>query len=186
MDRIADRRLDLVALKIGYKSQEEKLRGAVLGQFPKITTGFSQARDTTNVGTSGFSITIGLPFFDRNQGQIAVESATREQLFNEYIDRLFEAQSKIAKVRADAESIFLQIKATESYLETQKKLVATYHQALLQGNADVLTYYNARDELIATYISLLDLQLKLIDQFMALEIASGVYLEQVHDMEASR
>ena len=183
---IAHRRLDLVALKMGYKSQEERLRAAVLGQFPKITTGVSQARDTTNVVSSGFSITIGLPFFDRNQGQIAIESATREQLFNEYVNRLFTAQSNIAKRRADAESISLQIKATESYLETQKKLVAIYYRALLQGNADVLTYYNARDELIATDISLLSLQLKLIDQFMALEIASGAYLEQNQDKEALR
>lgn len=186
MDGIADRRLDLVALKIGYKSQEERLRAAVLGQFPKITTGFSQARDTGNVVTRGFSITIGLPFFDRNQGQIAIERATREQLFDEYVARLFEAQSNIAKLRADMESISQQIKATEAYLPTQEKLVSTYYDALLQGNADALTYYSARDELIATHISLLNLQLQLIDQFMALEIASGEYLWQAQNREAAK
>ncbi|MFZ0927183.1 MAG: TolC family protein [Syntrophobacteraceae bacterium] len=178
MNGIADRRLDLMALKIGYKSQEERLRAAVLGQFPKITTGFSQARDNTNVVSGGLSITVGLPFFDRNQGQIAIQRATRQQLFDEYVSRFFEAQSDIAKLRADIESISSQIKATEAYLPTQKELVETYHNALLQGNADVLSYYNARDELIATHISLLNLQLQLIDRFMALEIASGEYLWQ--------
>ncbi len=186
MDGIPDRRLDLLALRIGYRSQEERLRAAVLGQFPRITTGFSQARDNSNVVSSGFSVTIGLPFFDRNQGQIAVERATREQLFDEYIDRLFEAQSNIARLRANLESTDTQISATETYLATQKKLVATYHNALLQGNADVLTYYNARDELIATNISLLNLQLQLVDQFMALEIASGEYLGQSHSSEGSK
>lgn len=186
VDGIAGRRLDLVALKIGYKSQEERLRAAVLGQFPKITTGFSQARDTGNVVTRGLFIAIGLPFFDRNQGQIAIARATREQLFDEYGARLFEAQSNIAKFRANMESTHQQIKATEAYLPTQKQLVETYYDALLQGNADVLTYYNARDELIANHISLLNLQLQFIDQFVALEIASGKYLGQAQNSEASK
>ncbi len=186
LGRIPDRRLDLVALKIGYKSQEERVRAAVLGQFPRITLGLSRAGDTGNVVTGGFSITIGLPFFDRNQGQIAIERATREQLFDEYVARLFEAQSNIAKLRADIESISRQVKATEAYLPTQTKLVATYHDALLQGNADVLIYHNARDELIATHISLINLQLQLIDRFMALEIASGVYLWQAQSGEAPK
>ena len=183
---LADRRIDLVALKIGYRSQEELLRAAVLGQFPRITTGVSLARDTSNVVTGGFSITIGLPFFDRNQGQIAIQRATREQLFDEYVARLFEARSNIARLKADMQSITRQIKATEAYLPTQKRLVATYYEALQQGNADVLTYYNARDEFIATRISLLNLQLQLIDQFIALEIESGEYLWQAREKESPR
>ncbi len=177
-DEIADRRLDLVALKMGYQSQEERLRAAILGQFPKITIGTSRARDTGNVITHGFSIGIELPFFDRNQGPIALEKATRERLFDEYIARLFEAQSDVAEFRADMVSISRQIKATESYLPAQNELVGTYYEAMLQGNADALTYYNARDELIATRISLLSLQVRLVDRFVALEIASGAYLWQ--------
>lgn len=175
---IEGRRLDLLALRIGYESQEARVRGAVLGQFPRITTGFSQARDTGNVVTRGVSLTLSLPVFDRNQGRIAVESATREQLFDEYAARLFEAQSNIAKFRSDMESISRQVKATEAYLPTQKQLVETYYNALLQGNADVLTYYNARDELIATRISLLSLALQSIERFIALELEWGGYLWQ--------
>ncbi len=176
MDGLVQRRLDLMALETGYRSQEERVRAAVLGQFPSISTSLSQARDTGNVVTRGFSITIGLPFFDRNQGRIAIERATREQLFDEYAARLFGAHSDIAKLRADIEAIAGQVKATEAYIPIQEKLVQTYHRALLQGNADALTYYNARDASIATQISLIDLQLQLIDRFIALEIASGQYL----------
>jgi hypothetical protein len=57
-------------------------------------------------------------------------------------------------------------------------LVDTYYRALLQGSADVLTYYNKRDELIAAQIALLDLQMQLIDQMIGLEIAAGKYLGQ--------
>ena len=183
---ISDRRLDLIALKRGYQSQEERLRAAVLGQFPKISTGFSQARDTGNVVSRGFAITIGLPFFDRNQGHIAIESATRKRLFDEYTDRLYQARSDIAKLRANMESIADQIQATQAYLPTQKQLVSTYYEALLEGNADVLTYYNARDQLIASHIALLNLQIQLIDQYIALEIASGEYLWQAPEQEVAQ
>src|SRR5207248_1406426 len=37
------RRLDLVALKRGYESQDETLRAAILAQFPKISLGFNAA-----------------------------------------------------------------------------------------------------------------------------------------------
>ena len=40
-----ERRLDLLALKKGYESQDEKFRAAVLAQFPKINLGVSEARD---------------------------------------------------------------------------------------------------------------------------------------------
>lgn len=186
LDGLDSRRLDLMALKIGYQSQEEAVRAAVRGQFPKITLGGQQARDTSDVVTAGPSATIDLPIFDRNQGQVAIERATRQQLFDEYASRLFLARSDVASFRAEMESINSQIRATEAYLPTLEQLVATYHNALLQGNADVLTYYNARDELVATHISLLSLQLQLIHRFLALEIAAGAYLWQAPEREAPK
>lgn len=179
MKGITERRLDLLALKMGYESQEELVRAAILGQFPRITTGFSQARDTGNVVTSGFSVTIGLPFFDRNQGKIAVERATRKQLFDEYMDRLFEARSNIAKLCANIGSIQDQVTAAKAYLPTLKNLVDTYYRALLQGSADALTYYNKRDEMIGAQVALIGLQLQLVDQVVALEIAAGEFLGDI-------
>ena len=61
----------------GYRGQEVRLRAGILQQFPKINIGFLRAGDNTNVITTGFGVTIDLPLFDRNQGAIAVEDATR-------------------------------------------------------------------------------------------------------------
>ena len=58
----------------------------------------------TPVGTTGFSISLAIPLFDRNQGKIAIEKATRAQLFDEYMARLFEARSTIATTLADLRS----------------------------------------------------------------------------------
>lgn len=174
---LEDRRLDLLALKLGYESQEARVRAAILRQFPKINIGFSQLRDTGNVVTSGFGITIDLPVFDRNQGQIAIERATREQLFNEYVDRLYKARSNIATILADMNSVRKQIDTTQESVQTLKSLVQTYYTAFLEGNADVITYYNARAELVSRQIDVFRLKQTMADLGIALELVTGRYFD---------
>jgi cobalt-zinc-cadmium efflux system outer membrane protein len=173
---LEERRLDLLALKNGYQSQEEKLRAAILSQFPKISIGFSHAGDTSNVITTGFGITIELPLFDRNQGAIAIEKATRVKLFDEYVARLFEARGEVARILANMHSLRREIEASGESISTLQTLVESYREALLQGNADVLTYYNARADLITRRMELVDLKRQLADMHVALEIATGRYL----------
>jgi len=173
---LEQRRLDLLALRSGYRSQEEKLRAAVLSQFPKISIGFAHAGDTSNVITTGFGVTIDLPLFDRSQGNIAVEKATRTKLYDEYVARLFEARGEIARALADMNSLQHQIDAAEASLPILQNVVDSYRRALLQGNADVLTYYNARADLTARRMELFDLKRQLTDLEIALEIAAGEYL----------
>jgi outer membrane protein TolC len=175
---IEDRRLDLLALKMGYQSQEERLREAIIAQIPKINIGFSHASDTTHVITTGFTVAIDLPIFNRNQGRVAIAKATRQQLFDEYTSRLFTTRANIARLLTDISSFRQQIKSVEKSIATQKNLVQVYNRALLEGNADVLTYYNARDQLISQTLDLLTLERNLADQAVALEIASGTYLDK--------
>ncbi len=173
---IEERRLDLLALRSGYQSEEERLRAAILAQFPKISIGFSHAGDTSNVITTGFAVTIDLPLFDRNQGAIAIEETTRAKLFDEYVARLFEARGEVARILANMNSLQRQIEASEESISTLQNLVESYRVALLQGNADVLTYYNARADLITRRTELIDLKRQLADMHVALEIAAGRYL----------
>jgi cobalt-zinc-cadmium efflux system outer membrane protein len=177
LDGIEDRRLDLLALKLGYESQEARVRAAILAQFPRVSIGFSQLRDTTNVVTSGFGITIDLPVFDRNQGHIAIERATRKQLFDEYVDRVYKTQSDIATILADIQSVNQQIYTTQETVKTLQRLVDTYYKAFLEGNADVISYYNARNELTFKQIDVFKLKQTLADLEIALEIAAGRYLD---------
>jgi outer membrane protein TolC len=177
LKNIQSRRLDLVALKMGYQSQEERVREAILAQIPKITIGFAHGSDTTHVITSGFTVAIDLPIFNRNQGNIAIQRATRQQLFDEYLSRLFTARADVARLLANLASLRQQIGSMRQSIQTLKRLVQTYHRALLEGNADVLTYYNAWDTYISRTLDLITLQRHLADQRIALEIAAGAYLE---------
>jgi outer membrane protein TolC len=174
---LEERRLDLLALKSGYQSEEDRLRAAILAQFPKINIGFMRARDNSDVVSTGFGITIDLPLFDRNQGAIAVENATRTKLFDEYVARLFETRADVARIFANMDSLQRQIEAAGNAIPILENVVQSYRIALLQSNADVLTYYNARAELTTKRLEVLDLKRQLADLHVALEIATGRYLD---------
>ena len=176
MNGLEDRRLDLLALKKGYESQEAQVRTAILSQFPKINIGLNHARDTGNVITTGFAASIDLPFFDRNQGQIALERAGRKQLFDEYINRVFEARSKIATISADMKSLKKQIESTEQSFQISAHLLKTYKKALEEGNADILVYNTARDETDNLQLKILQLKRDLSDMGIALETSAGEYI----------
>lgn len=173
---IETRRLDLLALRRGYESQEQTLRAAVLSQFPKIVLGFHQASDNTGVQSTGLGVTVDLPIFDRNQGNIAIQTSTRQQLFDEYVSRIFEARSAVAQSLTDIRSITEQIAAAEVAIPLLQELVKTYDQAIGEHNVDVLSYYAAQNDLAQKRIDLLKLKQLLMDNKIALEIATGRYL----------
>jgi outer membrane protein, heavy metal efflux system len=175
-DGLESHRLDLLGLQQGLESQDATVRAAVLTQFPKMSAAFVKASDTTNVHTTGFNVAIDVPIFDRNQGVIATERATRQRLRDEYNQRMFEARSDIATAIADIRSLGRQIAAAEEALPLLEKLVASAQTAIEQGNADVLSYYTARSNLLQKRIQLIKLQEQLLEAHTALEIASGRYL----------
>jgi outer membrane protein TolC len=175
-DGLESRRLDLRGLQQGLESQDATVRAAVLAQFPKMSAAFVKASDTTNVHTTGFNIAVDVPIFDRNQGVIATERATRQRLLDEYRQRIFEARSDVATAIADVRSLNRQIAAAEEALPLLEKLVASAQTAVDQRNADVLSYYTARSNLLQKRIQLIKLQEQLLEANTALEIASGLYL----------
>jgi outer membrane protein TolC len=176
LDNVESRRLDLLGLRQGLESQDATVRAAVLAQFPKLSVGFSKASDTTNVHTTGFAVAIDVPIFDRNQGVIATERATRQRLRDEYNQRVFEARSDIAVAMADIRALNRQIAAAEEALPLLEKLVSSAQSAVEQRNADVLSYYTARSNLLQKRIQLIKLQEQLLEAHTALEVASGRYL----------
>jgi outer membrane protein, heavy metal efflux system len=175
-DNLESQRLDLLGLQQGIESQDAMVRAAILAQFPKMLVAIVPATDTGNVHTTGFNVTVDVPIFDRNQGVIATERATRQKLRDEYNQRVFEARSDIATAIADIRSLDRQIAAAEEALPLLEKLVESAQAAIDQRNADVLSYYTARSNLLQKRIQLIKLQEQLLEAHTALEIASGRYL----------
>ena len=99
---LANRRPDLVALKMGYRSADENVRTAIIGQFPTLVLGAQWDQDNGNVRNGGPTAQFDLPIFDRNQGQIAAARATRLVLHAQYQARL---DAAVGTVRALAVQI---------------------------------------------------------------------------------
>jgi outer membrane protein TolC len=166
-------RLDLLALRLGYESEESKVRSAVLSQFPKISVGVAAARDTSNVISLGPSVTLDLPLFDRAQGRIAIEQATRQQLFDEYVSRTFEARSDIARLRSELTSVAQRIEATDAYVKRLQSLQQTYAAAVQRGDADVLNLHQVQSTLADTTLDALRLRQEQAELIIGLEVAQG-------------
>jgi cobalt-zinc-cadmium efflux system outer membrane protein len=177
---LEQRRLDLVALRHGYESQEAAVRAAVLNQFPKISFGPTFSRDVENIDSAGFGISIQLPFFDRNQAKIAAERATRQKLFDEYVSRIFESRSAIAVLVDRIHFLDKQIAAAQAAENNMQRLMETYHEAAVSGRADILTYYSVRTDWTAARLKTVQLKEQLAEAMIALELASGMY--QVSDI----
>jgi outer membrane protein TolC len=167
------RRLDLVALTLGYQSEEAGLRAAVLSQFPKIGLSLSKARDTSNIKTRGYGITVDLPLFDRNQGQIATGKATRQQLFDEYVARVAEARSEVVQILSNLANTRTQLKTVNASLPELEQWVSSFEKALASRNADIMAYRDARGTLASRRMEQGKLQQDVLELSVALEIATG-------------
>jgi outer membrane protein TolC len=168
------RRPDLVALKLGYAAQEQKVRAAILGQFPALILGGSGGHDTSAVYSIGPTITMDLPIFNRNQGNIAIERATREKLHEEYANRLDAARAEIASLIADAALAARQLDtARQAAAEADRAASAAriaFASNLIDArtNADLVTAaYARRQEVLA-------IEQLMLEQQIALATLTGV------------
>lgn len=172
---MTQRRPDLLALQAGYQSQEEKLRAAVLAQFPAITVGLTRARDTSDIYTSGFSIGMSLPLFDGNRGNIAIERATRQKLHDEYAARVLAARNNIDRLLTMLRSYDAQRAQLEAHAVRLARARDAAQRAFAQGLLDWPTYLAIRASSLAADTDLLTLQQNHDQQAIALDALTGAW-----------
>jgi cobalt-zinc-cadmium efflux system outer membrane protein len=181
--QLESRRLDLQALRMAYLSQEQTVHAAVLGQFPRISLQFTHQRDTGDIQSYGPGLTIDLPLFDRNQGVIASETATRQRLYDEYLQRVFESRHDLSEAvqacNLDAE----RIRVSDGRVRELAQRAMVFQNALPQGlmtvsasNAAAAAWDNQRLE------SLLWRE-RLAEATISVEIVAGRYLPQATRVE---
>jgi outer membrane protein TolC len=170
---IAAIRPDLMALRAGYTSQEQKLREAVLAQFPSFSVGLNRARDTANVNTVGFGVSFSLPIFNGSRGVIAVQRATRQALFDAYQLRLNQTRADVAQALANLELLQRQQWALEAGLP---QLESAERAATAALNAGAITLPQAQAQTMALLQQRLGLQTnaqQIAEQAVALDLLTG-------------
>ncbi|MCE4063451.1 TolC family protein [Pandoraea sputorum] len=171
---LAQRRADLLALAQGYAAQDAQYRQAILKQFPSLTVGFVRARDTSNVYTSGFQINLSLPIFNRNQGNVAIESATRNRLHDEYQIRLNQAYADIARLRADRAISRAQLGDVERALPGLSQVSNDATREFQARNLTLSAYTDSRLAWLAKSIEALSLREAVEEQDITIETLAGL------------
>ena len=173
---IEHRRPDLIALQLGYHAQESTLRAEVLAQFPVLSLGVAAAQDNSRVRSGGPAITFDLPIFDRNQGNIAIATATRLQLRDEYAARLTSAHGQIDALLAEQAQARAQLAALMPTLAPARQDAAEATSAQAQGLIDLRTYVDLLVAAQSRQAAAIVLKRTVLEQQIALDTLLGTGL----------
>jgi outer membrane protein TolC len=177
MNHLPLTRPDLQALQAGYRSQEADLRKAVLSQFPNISLGLTHARDVSNVHTNGLGVTLTLPLFDRNRGEIAIRRATREQLLREYQARLDQTVGDIWLLWSQIEQLQTELDDLHQRLPRLQSTVDTARGAYEAGDFSAASYLTLLNAYLSAHSAEWDLTESLWTNLIALATVMGTQVQ---------
>jgi len=163
--------MTLRAMNNGYRLESMQSYGTV-----HIALGILRTRDTSDVGTLGFGVTIELPIFDDSQGHIAIETATRQQLFNELASRTFDARADASRAWTDLDSVRPQIAESLRLVLRLKELERDLAKDRGGGDADIVQLNQVRNDLADARIETLHLRQQEAELRIAIELATGQLL----------
>ncbi|QRX81666.1 TolC family protein [Glaciimonas sp. PAMC28666] len=173
LPHLSQRRPDLMALEYGYKAQDQRYRAAIIAQFPSLVIGLTRARDNSNVTSQGFNISLSIPIFNHNQGNIAVEQTTRQKLHDDYQQRINVAHSDIDRILTEQDinqQQMLQINSSLQQLTTQRQKI---QGALRESNVDALVLSNIDTAWLAKQTEQVTLEQAMLEQRVALQTLIG-------------
>jgi len=170
------RRPDLLALQAGFEAQDDRYRGALRAQIPAITFGPTRARDTTDVNTVGFSLGMSLPLFNRNRGNIAIESATREKLRVDYQQRLDSTAIESHRLLEEQTILERQLGEIDASMPALEQAAERSARAYDAHDIDALTLTNVEGALLARRLERIATQQALLEQSIALQALLGTHL----------
>lgn len=176
---LAERRPDLVALQYGYRSQDAKLRAAIIGQFPNMILGGQGGSDNSGVYSAGPQATFDIPIFDRNQGNIAVERATREALSAEFNARLTAATGEIDSLLSQRALLRRQLSRLEPRLAEARRISKLTEAAFKQGAFDERAYVDVAVAALQREQEQIALRQSLLESEVTLSTLTGAGLPSI-------
>jgi outer membrane protein TolC len=179
------RRPDLIALQYGYNAEDERYRAAILGQFPSLALAFNHARDTTPIYTTGFGINLNLPIFNGNRGNIAIERATRQKLYEDYQSRLNTANSDVRRILDEHRVNERQLRDVDGELADLSRAAAKADLAFRARNIDALAFASVQTSLLSKQLEKINLEQSILLQRVALQALVGGELPAPYQMEES-
>lgn len=176
---LPDRRPDLLALRLGYAAQDQAVRVAILAQFPDLVLGGAGSSDSSRVINAGPNATLGLPIFDRNQGNIAIAAATRAQLHADYAARLATAAGEVGATLSEMQQLADQLAVVRRDLPAARLAATRAAAAFGASSLDERSFVELVTNRYAKEQEVLTLELGLFDRQVALDTLLGAGLPAV-------
>lgn len=170
------RRPDLLALRLGYASADEQLRQAILSQFPDLILGGTASSDSSKVINGGPNVQVGLPIFDRNQGNIQIARATRAQLNAEYAARLAATTGTVGALLVEYEQLSAQLAVARRDLPAARLAATRAEAAFGASNIDERGYVDLVSNRFTREQEIMTLELALLDRQIAIQTLIGTGL----------
>lgn len=168
------RRLDLAALRKGYQAQDERLRVALLEQLPNVTVGLARQRNESSIHFLGGLVSLGLPVFDRNQGGVALERATRRRLQDEYRARAAGVRASVAELLRLMSVFAERLPQVRAAIEPLATIEDAERDAAERGDIDWLSYQTVRLALLDQRLQAASLAQARDEARVGLDTACGV------------
>lgn len=173
---LANRRPDLLALRLGYAAADETVRAQILAQFPSLTLGAGINSDNAHVVNGGPNLSLGLPIFDRNQGGVAIANATRAQLHAEYAARLAAIHGEVGAMLAEIEQLSTQLAIARRDLPAAQAAADNARTAFAAARLDERGYVDLVSNRFAKEEEIMTLENALLDRQIAIETLLGTGL----------
>ncbi|HLG87157.1 MAG TPA: TolC family protein [Alphaproteobacteria bacterium] len=177
-------RPDLVALQLGYDAQEEKVYGAILAQFPAFVLGGSGGHDNSAIYQIGPTVTMDLPIFNHNQGNIAIERATRRKLHDEYTNRYNTAESEIRGLLADLSLLQGQLAVARDSAAEADRARRSADDAYRAGLIDARAYVDLIVAALTREQEVVSIEQSILEQQVALATVTGTGMPAVDPLPA--
>jgi len=174
LNELPQRRPDLLALQAGYRSENAVLRQQILNQFPAINLSYNRSTDTQNTKSYAFGVTVNLPIFNGNRGNIAVEQATRQKLYDDYQQRLNAADNDVHSAITQLQLLSQLLAQAQSRLQTAKILEKEAHKAFDDHKVSALDESYVQTSALTAAINVATLQEQWREQQIALQTLLGV------------
>lgn len=173
LSTLPQRRPDLLALRFGYAAEDETLRAAIRAQFPDLILGGSAQSDSSQVINAGPNVNLGLPIFDRNQGNVAIARATRAQLNAEYSARLAATTGEVGSMLSEIEQLRAQLATVRRDLPAVRLAAERASVAFARSAIDERSYVDLITARFTKEQEVLTLERTLLDRQIAVETLLG-------------
>lgn len=172
--KLPERRPDLVALRYGYQAQDEEVRRAVLAQFPSIGLGINKASDTSDVHTTGLSLSLSFPFIFGGVAQVHAAEASRDALWQAYQQRLDETQADVRRTEADLALLQAERDKLQASAGDAEEMNTSAAAAYKRGDLTAPAYYDLIISALNRRLERADLEAQIQQFHVGLETLLGL------------